>query len=80
MSLFMVQMDLILCLSHQFHLITVLLFFSSSSLIFYSMQHVGFYAKISYMISKIIAHVLGDSTKEVILLKQQRGYDVYSFR
>lgn len=40
------------------------------------MQPMGSYAKISHMISKIIALVLGDRTKEVILPKQQSGCDV----
>lgn len=55
--------------------------FLSQSLPFYCMQPVGSYAaKISHMISKIIAHVLGDSMKEVMLPQQQRGCDVYGFR
>lgn len=54
--------------------------FLSQSLPSYSMQPMGAYAKISHMISKIVAHVLGDITKEVILPKQQRGCDVSSFR
>lgn len=79
--LFLYCVALILCHSHEFRLIIVLkFFFFSQSLISYSMQPMGFYAKISHMISKIIAHVLGDSTKKVILPKRQRGCDVYSFR
>lgn len=41
--------------------------FLSQSLPSYCLQPVGAYAKIIHMISKIIAHVLGDSMKKVML-------------
>lgn len=56
------------------------LIFFLNHFLFYCMQLVGSYAKISHMISKVIAHVLGDSKKEVILQQQHRSCGVSSFR
>lgn len=79
-SLFMLQVALFFFLPFSSVYFDHSPLFLSQSLPSYSMQPMGAYAKISHMINKIVAHVLGDIAKEVILPKQQRGCDVYSCR